>query len=178
MKITDFLKDNFLYLDGAMGTRLQAMGLKPGELPELWNVTRPEVITEIHREYYAAGANVVSTNTFGANILKFSEEELYEILAAAIANARRAASECSDGTPHFVALDVGPTGRMLKPYGDLDFEDAVSIFKKTVKIGAELGADLIFIETLSDTYEMKAAVLVKEAVASTFIKQPMGPVSL
>ncbi len=159
MKVTEFLKDNFLYLDGAMGTRLQALGLLPGELPERWNITNPDIITKIHGEYYSAGANVVSTNTFGANILKFSECELREIIAAAIANARRAAKECRGAQPRFVALDVGPVGRMLKPYGDLDFEDAVEIFKKTVRLGAEFGADLIYIETMNDTYEMKAAVL-------------------
>ena len=166
MKITEFLKDNFLFLDGAMGTQLQAAGLLPGELPERWNITHPDIVTKIHKEYFESGANVVSTNTFGANALKFSEGELREIIKAAIDNARRASLECHGTQPRFVALDIGPTGRMLKPYGDLDFEDAVEVFKKTVKLGTELGADLIFIETMNDTYEMKAATLAAKEASS------------
>ena len=159
MKITDYLKDNLLFLDGGMGTLLQARGLRPGELPERWCINHPEVITEIHKSYYDAGSNVVNTNTFGASVLKFSDEELEKIVIAAIGCARRAAEQ-SD-TPHkkWVALDVGPTGRMLKPYGDLEFEDAVEIFAKTIRLGALHGADLVFIETMNDSYETKAALL-------------------
>ena len=159
MKITQFLKDNILVLDGGMGTLLQARGLEAGELPELWNLSHAEEIADIHRAYFDAGANVVNTNTFGANSLKFSEGELDEIIRAAIENARRASLECKGTQPRFVALDIGPTGKMLKPYGDLDFEDAVSVFAKTVRLGVKYGADLIFIETMSDSYETKAALL-------------------
>ena len=136
---------------------LQQRGLKAGELPERWGIEHPEVIQEIHRSYYAAGSNVVSTNTFGANSLKFSDEELELIVKSAIENVR-AAQNVGD-QPKWVALDIGPTGKLLKPYGDLDFEDAVSIFSKTVKLGARYGADLVFIETMNDSYETKAAVI-------------------
>ena len=159
MKITEFIKDNILFLDGGMGTLLQRRGLAAGELPERWGLTHPEVIREIHRAYYDAGSHVVNTNTFGANLLKFSLEELEAVICAGIANARAAASESCGKQPKWVALDIGPTGRMLKPYGDLDFEDAVSIFAETVRLGAKHGADLIFIETMNDSYETKAALL-------------------
>ena len=159
MKITEYLNDNILYLDGGMGTLLQARGLASGELPERWNLTHPEEIIAIHRAYFEAGSNVVNTNTFGANILKFSAEELEEIVCSAISCARLAAEQSGGDTRKWVALDIGPTGRMLKPYGDLDFEDAVSVFAQTVKLGAKYGADLIFIETMNDSYETKAALL-------------------
>ena len=159
MKITDYIKEHILYLDGGMGTLLQARGLVPGELPECWNITHPEIITDIHRDYYNAGSNVVNTNTFGANSLKFYDEELEEIVKAAIENARNAAKTSSADSEKWVALDIGPSGRMLAPYGDLDFEDAVKMFAKTVKLGVKYGADLIFIETMNDSYETKAALL-------------------
>ena len=159
MNIKKFLKNNIVFLDGGMGTLLQERGLCPGELPERWNIERPEVIREIHRAYFDAGSNIVNTNTFGANILKFSAEELDLIVRSAIENAREAA-EMSIGTQEkFVALDIGPTGKMLKPYGDLDFEDAVRVFAETVKLGVKYGADLIIIETMNDSYETKAALL-------------------
>ncbi|MBQ8260340.1 MAG: homocysteine S-methyltransferase family protein, partial [Clostridia bacterium] len=118
-----------------------------------------EVIVDIHRAYFDAGSNIVNTNTFGANILKFSAEELDSIVKAAIENAREAAGSSVGAQEKFVALDIGPTGRMLKPYGDLDFEDAVKIFAETVKLGVKYGADLIVIETMNDSYETKAALL-------------------
>lgn len=159
MKITEFLQDNLLYLDGGMGTLLQAAGLLPGEHPEEWNLTHPEVIQGIHRDYFDAGSHVVNTNTFGANSLKFDDAELDTIIRAAVENAN-IARETSKGTqPKFIALDIGPTGRLLKPYGDLDFEDAVAVFAKTVQIGVRYGVDLIMIETMNDSYETKAALL-------------------
>ena len=159
MKITEYLKSNLLYLDGGMGTLLQEQGLRPGELPETWNITHPDVITKIHRDYYDAGSNVVSTNTFGANLLKFSPEELKNIVKAAVENARQAAKESSGSQKKWVALDIGPSGRMLAPYGDFDFEDAVSLFAETIKLGVLFGVDLILIETMNDSYETKAALL-------------------
>ncbi len=159
MSFSDFLKNNTVCLDGGMGTLLQEKGLRPGEYPELWNLSHPDKITEIHREYFNAGANVVATNTFGANTLKFCECELKEIIDAAVANARRAAAESTAEQRKFVALDVGPTGKLLKPYGDLDFEDAVAIFANTVRLGVSAGVDLILIETMNDSYETKAALL-------------------
>ena len=159
MKITEFMKDHLLFLDGGMGTLLQALGMKAGELPERRSLTHAEEITAIHRAYFDAGANVVNTNTFGANSLKFSDTELEEIIKAAVFCARRAAEESSGTQEKFVALDIGPSGRMLAPYGDFDFEDAVALFKKVVKLGVSYGVDLIFIETMNDTYEAKAALL-------------------
>ena len=137
MNFTEFLKDNKVYLDGGMGTLLQARGLKGGELPERWNITRPEDITDIHRAYIKAGSNVIATNTFGANALKYDLAELEEIVKAAVSNARAAITDEDEN--RFVALDIGPTGKLLAPYGDLDFEDAVEIFKKTVALGEKYG---------------------------------------
>ena len=159
MKITEFLKDHILYLDGGMGTLLQARGLLPGELPERWNLTHPEVIREIHRAYYDAGSNVVNTNTFGANILKFSASELDDVIRAAVENARAAAEQSTGKQEKFVALDMGPTGKLLKPLGDFDFEAAVAVFAETVKLGVKYGVDLITVETMNDSYETKAALL-------------------
>ena len=127
MKITDFIKENLLYLDGGMGTLLQARGMKPGELPERWNISHPEVITKIHKAYYDAGSHVVNINTFGANSLKFSLEELDQIVQAAVKNARAAAEASSADQPKWIALDIGPCGKLLSPYGTLEFEDAVSV---------------------------------------------------
>ncbi|MBO5734084.1 MAG: homocysteine S-methyltransferase family protein [Clostridia bacterium] len=163
MNFKEYLKDNIVYLDGGMGTLLQAQGLAPGEYPERWNITHPEIITNIHKDYFDAGSNVVCTNTFGANILKFSEEELEEIIKAAIENANGARKQSKNSAEKFIALDIGPSGKLLKPLGDLDFEDAVSVFAQTVKLGAKYGADLVIIETMNDSYETKAALLaVKE----------------
>ncbi len=159
MKITEYMKEHIVYLDGGMGTLLQQQGLKPGEHPERWNLTHPQVITAIHRDYFDAGSNVVNTNTFGANSLTFDDAELESIIRAAVDNAKAARETSANPQPKFVALDIGPTGRMLKPYGDFDFEDAVSVFAKSVRIGAACGVDLIFIETMNDSYETKAALL-------------------
>ena len=152
-----FLKENIVILDGGMGTLLQAQGLGAGEAPETWNLTHPDAITAIHRAYLEAGSHVVSTNTFGANPLKYSAEELEAIVAAAVANAR-AAQEGIDH-PTYVALDIGPSGKLLKPLGNLDFEDAVSAFAAVVKLGVKYGVDAILIETFNDCYETKAAIL-------------------
>ncbi|MBE6698725.1 MAG: homocysteine methyltransferase [Ruminococcaceae bacterium] len=159
MDILQHLKNNILYLDGGMGTLLQAQGLSAGELPERWNLSHPDVITNIHKQYFNAGSNVVNTNTFGANSLKFSADELDAIIGAAIKNARQAAAESTGEQPKWIALDIGPTGRMLAPYGDLDFEDAVSVFAQTVRLGVKHGVDLVMIETMSDNYETRAALL-------------------
>lgn len=159
MNFLEYLQNNIVYLDGGMGTLLQAQGLKPGEHPERWNISNPNVITDIHKAYYDAGSNVVCTNTFGANVLKFSESELKDIIAAAVQNAKRARDLSVSKKEKFIALDIGPTGKLLKPLGDLDFENAVSVFAKTIQIGAAQGVDLIIIETMNDSYETKAALL-------------------
>ena len=159
MKITEYIKKHTVILDGGMGTLLQALGLNAGELPEKWNITHPEVIRGIHKSYLDAGSNIISTNTFGANSLKFSPDKLDSIIGAAVENARRAIDESKGSQPKWVALDIGPTGKMLKPLGNLDFEDAVEIFAETVRLGVKHGVDLIFIETMADGYETKAALL-------------------
>ena len=146
-----------VFFDGAMGTILQQNGLKAGELPETWNLSHPELITSIHADYLAAGCQIVKSNTFGANRFKFSGEELETIITAGISHAKKAVSQC--GHPALVAMDIGPTGKLMKPMGDLDFEEAVSAFGEAAAIGEKAGADLILIETMSDTMEVKAAVL-------------------
>lgn len=153
MNVLELISKKYVFFDGAMGTQLQARGMKSGEIPEKWNIEKPEIITEIHRAYFEAGANIATANTFGANPLKIDNVE--EIIYSAITNAKKAITDNNQ----FVALDIGPTGKLLKPLGDLDFEDAVSAFSKVVKAGAEAGADLVLIETMSDPYEMKAAVI-------------------
>ncbi len=164
MNFNDFLKSNIVILDGGMGTLLQERGLAPGNHPEMWNITHPDVIRKIHKNYFDSGSNVVSTNTFGANLLKFNEDDLKKIITAAVENAIWAKENTINTKEKFIALDIGPTGKLLKPLGDLAFEKAVDIFKKTVEIGASLGVDLIFIETMNDSYETKAALLAaKEA---------------
>ena len=159
MNIKEYIKNNILYLDGAMGTLLQAQGLKSGELPERWNITHSDIVKKIHLDYYNAGSNVVSANTFGANILKFDETELEEIIKAAVENVRYARDESCGMQEKWIALDIGPSGRMLAPYGDFDFEDAVETFAKTVRLGVKYGVDVIFIQTMNDSYETKAALL-------------------
>lgn len=159
MNITEFLKENKVILDGGMGTLLQKAGLRPGELPERWNITHADEVEKIQRDYFNAGTNVINTNTFGANTLKFSLEELEEIIKNAVEIARRAAKSSVGTQEKFVALDLGPTGKLLKPYGDFDFEEAVSVFAQTVRFGVKYGVDLIMIETMNDSYETKAAIL-------------------
>lgn len=145
-----------LFIDGAMGTMLQSRGLGPGELPELWNVSHPDVLLDIHRAYRDAGADILYANTFGANRYKLEQESgrVGELIPAAIKLAKEAAEDRA-----YVALDIGSTGKLLKPYGDLDFEDAYDAYAEMIDAGAASGADLIVIETMSDIYETKAALL-------------------
>lgn len=158
------LREGILYLDGGTGSILQSLGLKPGELPEVWNIERANDIVNVARQYYEAGSNVVYTNTFGANSLKYDGKDgrysVEEIVSAAVNNTRRALNEAKgDKSDRYVALDIGPLGKMLSPLGDLPFEEAVEIFANTVRAGVKAGADLIAIETMNDSYETKAAVL-------------------
>ena len=163
MSILDFLGKEILYFDGAMGTRLQAAGLKPGELPEVWNITHGDVVADIHASYVRAGANILKSNTFGANALKMQDSgySVEEVVLAAFENARRAFASVPEMPEEkkFTALDLGPTGKLLAPYGDLQFEEAVSLYAEIVRAGVKAGADLILVETMSDTYEAKAAIL-------------------
>jgi len=159
MTVLELLKNGFVYLDGGMGTLLQAEGLKAGERPERWNITRPDVIRRLQQAYYDAGSHIINTNTFGANRLHFEAEELEQIVKAAVENADAARKASTGVQEKFVALDIGPSGRLLRPYGDFDFEEAVALFAETVKLGVKYGVDLIFIETMNDSYETKAALL-------------------
>ena len=158
MNIKEILNKKRLYIDGGMGTLLQKKGLQPGEKPESWNVTHPDDITDIHLSYLKSGSNIITTNTFGANSLKI--QNLSEIISAAVKNAKKAI-ELFDGNREecFVAFDVGPLGKMLEPLGDMPFERAVEIFSESIRLGAENGADLVIIETMTDSYETKAALL-------------------
>ncbi len=163
MTVLDYLKNNILILDGGMGTLLQAKGLKPGEKPEMWGVNHPEVIVEIHKSYYDAGSNVVNTNTFGLNRFNYKPEEIEEIAEKAVENARKAAELSASDKTKFVSFDIGPSGKLIKPMGDLDFEEAVAAFGEMAALAEKYGADLISLETFNDSYETKAALLgVKE----------------
>ena len=155
------LGKELLYFDGGMGTLLQERGLQPGELPETWNLLHAEEIREIHRKYIEAGSDIVLTNTFGANALKFHDDaySLEEIVNAAVGHVKAAAEQAGNGRRIYTALDIGPTGKLLKPMGDLDFETAYEAYKEVMIYGEKAGADPIHIETMSDTYELKAAVL-------------------
>ena len=146
-----------IILDGGMGTQLQAAGLPMGQAPELWNVTEPEKVTAVHRRYVEAGSKVLYTNTFGVNRLKTARigRSVRELVEGGVRCARAAA-----GTEAVrVALDIGPLGQILEPLGTLKFEEAYDIFREIVEAGRDAGADLIVIETMSDLYEVKAAVL-------------------
>lgn len=158
MKFKDIFNKQILFFDGAMGTMLQASGLKTGELPELLNLTHPEKIQEIHEEYLASGADIIKTNTFGANSLKM--KNVCEVVTAGVNIAKKAADKFEN---KFVALDIGPSGKLIKPLGELEFEKAYELFKEVAVAGEKSGADLALIETFSNTAEIKAAVLaVKE----------------
>ncbi len=152
----DFMKNNIVVIDGAMGTMLQKSGLKLGEIPESFNITNPEVIADIHSQYLKAGANVITSNTFGASPLKLKDSlfTCRQIVTSGVGLAKGVA-----GNKAYVALDIGPLGEMLKPMGTLSHEDAYEYFKKQVIYGAEAGADLIIIETMTDLTEAKLACL-------------------
>lgn len=157
-KLRDLLGKELLFFDGATGTQLQARGLKPGEIPELWNFTHPDIVGAVHKAYYDAGSNFVKSNTFGANRIKLNNSvfSIKEIIRAAVDIAKKAAAGREN---KFVALNMGPTGKLLAPYGDLPFEDAVAAFGEMARYGEEAGADCVLIETMSDIYEIKAAIL-------------------
>lgn len=156
MTIREEIGKRILFFDGGMGTLLQEQGLQAGELPETWNLKNPEPIIQIHKAYLAAGADIILANTFGANRFKYGED-LEKIVTAGVANAKKAVAE--SGKKAYVALDIGSTGKLLKPMGTLNFEEAVGVFAEIIRVGEKAGADLILIETMSDTYELKAAVL-------------------
>ena len=153
----DILKDikgKRLYFDGGTGTVLQELGLPAGTPPEIWNTENPQKIIQLHKDYISAGCNIIKTNTFGINAEKY--ENYIDLICGAMECAKLAAKDSDDV---FIAFDMGPCGRLLKPLGDMDFEDAVELFAKNIRAAKDCGADLVLIETMNDSYETKAAVL-------------------
>lgn len=150
------ISEKFYMLDGGMGTTLQQSGLKPGDSPDLLSLTNPELITSIHKQYVDAGADIIYANTFGANRFKLGgcEYSVEEVVDSAVKAAKAACMETT-----LTGLDVGPLGELLEPMGTLTFEEAYEAFAQVMKQGAASGADLIVIETMTDLYEVKAAVL-------------------
>lgn len=160
MDILKLIKKRKVFFDGGMGSLLQEKGLKAGEFPEMWNVDKSDVVKDIHKEYLLSGADIISANTFGCNSLKFDKEGNYSvenIIRSGVRNAKDAVKE--SGKDAYVALDIGPTGKLLKPLGDLDFNDAYEIYKEIILFGVKENPDIILIETMSDGYEAKAAIL-------------------
>lgn len=159
--IRERLKNEILIFDGAMGTMLQNRGLKTGEMPEVLNITSPDLIVDIHKKYIEAGSNIISTNTFGANQIKLKDSKytVEDLIYSAVENAKKAIGD----KDAYIALDIGPIGELLEPMGTLSFEEAYEVFKRQVLAGVKAGVDLVLIETMTDLYEAKAAVLaVKE----------------
>ena len=149
----DFTK--MIILDGAMGTMLQKAGVTKNQLPEEVNITNPKIVIDIHRQYIEAGCQIISTNTFGANAYKVGSSPYTVEKSAAVQNAKKAAA----GTDTKIALDIGPIGKMLRPNGDLAFEEAYQIYKQMIECGVKNDVDLIFFETIADLLEMKAGIL-------------------
>ena len=175
-----------LFFDGGTGTILQSKGLKPGELPETWNIKHPDIITQLHYDYFMAGANIIKSNTFGAFITKYPTN-IKKIITAALENANNARKKAAKdfkaqtgSTPDlFIAFDISSTGKLLKPMGDLDFEDCIKLYKKTFKTAFEINSahtafDCILIETMNDGYETKAAIIAaKETMEATSLSYPI-----
>ena len=162
MTLKERLGKEWLFCDGGTGTILQELGLKGGELPELWNLTRPDDIRALNRGYFEAGSNIVNANMFGANRFKF--DNVTEIVTAAVKLCQEARHEAGRDDDAYVAIDIGPTGKLLAPMGDLPFNEAVEVFSEEIRAGARAGADVIVIETMSDAYEAKAAVIAAHEV--------------
>lgn len=186
-KLRDLLGKEILFLDGGSGSILQGWGLKPGELPETWNYKNPEKIVQLGYNYFEAGSNIIYTNTFGAYKTKFGLD-LKKIIQGGVDCAEKAReqwrSECEKAgktaQKMFIAYDVGPCGKLLKPMGDLDFEDAVDVFRSSIDIALECNVDAIVIETMNDAYETKAAVVAakeaRDAAVSKFGEDKNVPI--
>ena len=163
-RLRERLRRGPFFLDGGMGSLLQAQGLKPGEAPEIWNLTHPEQITAIHRAYYEAGSHLVMANTFGVHPLRYAPEECGKMIRAAV-ECVKAARETACAVKHdekaelFIGLDMGPCGKLLKPLGTVDFEEAVGYYAQIIRMGDACGVDCIFIETMNDSQETRAALL-------------------
>ncbi len=167
MNFREVLGRQILFFDGGMGTLLQERGLKAGEVPETWNIVHPECIRQIHKEYLMAGSNIISANTFGVNAFKcknlpYTVDELVtagiQLVQEAIQEVR-SSSNGGEKQPMYAALDIGSIGKLLKPLGEISFDEAYKTFQEIIVAGDRAGADLILIETVSDSYEIKAAVL-------------------
>ncbi len=166
MDIRELIGKKMLYFDGGLGTLLQAEGLQPGEEPERWNLSHPDIIEKVHYSYYQVGCNIVTTDSLGCNELNFPDEGKYSVEAiakAAVDNAKRArahADQLDNGAePRFIAFSIGSLGRLLKPLGTMPFEEAYRVFARTVRAAEAAGADILHFETINDLYEVKAAVL-------------------
>ncbi|MCL2530363.1 MAG: homocysteine S-methyltransferase family protein, partial [Coriobacteriia bacterium] len=168
MKFREALGKQLLFTDGALGTLLQDAGLAPGEAPILWNLTNPDAVRSIHRTYLEAGATIITTNTFSAGALMLAGEtaKAIEAVVAGVTLVREAieqqgghGEQGDQSNTAYVALNIGPLGQMLAPLGEVEFEEAIEAFTKQIKAGAEAGADLVLIETMFDTNELRAAVL-------------------
>ena len=185
--LTNLLGKSLLFFDGGTGTILQSKGLKPGELPETWNIKHPDIITQLHYDYFVAGANIIKSNTFGAFITKYPTN-INKIISAALVNANNARKQAAKKiktetgtTPAlFIAFDISSTGKLLKPMGDLDFEDCIKLYKKTFKVAFTCAKeksqnfDCILIETMNDGYETKAAIIAaKEMMEETNLTFPI-----
>lgn len=159
--LNDFIKENIFIFDGAMGTMLQKKGLKLGQNPEVFGFENPKKLMDIHRLYLESGANVLTTNTFGANELNLDKlgYTVEEIVDNAICRAKEAIDKVDKSKLRYVALDIGPIGEMLEPIGNLTSNKAYKIFKRQIIQGEKSGADLIIIETMMDLNEAKVAVL-------------------
>ena len=183
MNVLDCIGQGIFFLDGGTGTLLQERGLAPGELPELWNLSHPGEITAVGKAYYEAGSHAVCTNTFGASALKFDGKEgrptVESVVTAAVNCLQTARGSAVGGQAHkFIALDVGPLGRLMAPLGDLAFEEAVELFAQVIRAGAKAGADLVLIETMNDCYETKAAVLAAKENCDLPVFVSKGPSSV
>ncbi len=165
MNFREALGRQILFFDGGMGTLLQERGLKTGEVPETWNVLHPEIVRQIHKEYLLAGSNVISANTFGVNAFKCKHlpYTVEALVTAGIQLVKEAIQEIQEvqeqKQPMYTALDIGSIGKLLKPLGEISFDEAYKTFQEIIIAGDKAGADLILIETVSDSYEIKAAVL-------------------
>lgn len=163
MDVGQLVNNKIIIFDGAMGTMLQKAGLPTGEMPELFNFKHPDIIKDIHLQYLRAGSDIISTNTFGANRLKTegSDYSVSEIITKAVELAKEAVSEHEKehGGRKYVALSLGPVGKLMAPTGDLGFEEACDLYREQILPGIDAGADLILIETQSDLYELKAAIV-------------------
>ena len=155
-----------LVLDGGMGTLLQERGLTTGESPESWNIAHAEVLIEIHHGYVQAGSDIILTNTFGGNAIKYKGKDypLEDIIHKGVENAKTASKRA--GREVLIALDMDPTGMFMEPYGDLSFEEAVKTFEESISYGVAAGVDLIYLETFYDENELKAAVMAAKSVSN------------